>query len=526
MTLSSSTSCFRCHCHDLVQLCYITHLRSNFQPRVFLQHVTKLSFSQLGSSRSCSLPLRSRISSASVDPKGDCPDKFETLMHLIKRCSTMLDLKQVHAHILKGGFEHNIFLTGKVIEFCAVSEYGDMKYAVSALERIGNPDVFLWNTMIRGFSRDFETQKALEYYRRMQENGSMADSFTFSFLIKLCGQLGSNLLGKQMHCDALKRGFESHVFVRNTLIHMYGSFEEVETSRKLFDEIPSPDLVAWNCVIDCHVLCGFYREAVDIFLRMLNFGMEPDEATFVSVLSACSAMGALVTGRWVHSWIRHTRFRSILELNNSLIDMYAKCGAFREAYDTFNHMEKKNVVTWNTMILGLATNGHAKRALRLFCQMIEHKLVTPDHATFLGVLCACSHGGMVDEGRRYFDSMISEYHIQPTVKHYGCMVDLLGRAGLLEEAYRLARCMPMECNAIIWRTLLAACSLHGDVSLGKQVRSHILKFEPNHSSDCVLLANTYASAGQWNEMASIRSSMHNRGVQKPVPANSFIGMLM
>lgn len=205
--------------------------------------------------------------------------------------------------------------------------------------------------------------------------------------------------------------------------------------------------------------------------------------------------------------------------------MYAKCGAVEEAYRTFSKMNDRNIVTWNTMILGLAAHGHTNEALTLFSKMLDEKLESPNDVTFLGVLCACSHGGMVEEGRKYFNNMSKDYHIHPNIKHYGCMVDILGRAGLVQEAYELVRSMPMKCNAIVWRTLLAACRVHGSVELGEQVRRHLLELEPDHSSDYVLLANMFASAGQWNDAARVRRSMRDRGVQKPSPGNSFIGIM-
>lgn len=399
-----------------------------------------------------------------------------------------------------------------------------MNYAISVFEDIGNPDGFLWNTMIRGFSKTSMPQKAFDFYKRMQGKGLVADNFTFSSLLKVCGLLGSVLLAEQMHCSALKYGLESHVFVRNNLIYMYSMFKDIETSRQLFEEIPYPDLVAWNTIIGCYVYCGKCKEALDTFTRMLQFGIEPDEATLVETLAACSALGALDFGKWIHSCISNTGLGSILKVNNSLVDMYAKCGAVGEAYDAFYRMTKRNTITWNTMILGLATHGRSNEALALFSEMLEQKLLKPDGVTFLGVLCACNHGGMVEEGRRFFDIMSKEYLIQPTIKHYGCMVDILGRAGFVEEAYGLVSNMPMDCNAIVWRTLLAACRLHGNVELGKKVRRHLLQLDPNHSSDYVLLSSIYASAGQWNEVMKVRKSMQKGGVQKPEPGNSFIRM--
>ncbi|GLU12398.1 hypothetical protein SLE2022_290830 [Rubroshorea leprosula] len=446
--------------------------------------------------------------------------KEETLLHLFKKCSTLKDFNQIHAQVIQSGFGQSLYLIGKIIIFCAGSGYGNMDYAVSIFETIENPDGFLWNTMIRGFGKTGYPEKALRYYIRMQETGEVADNFTFSFLLKVCGQLGSVLLGKQMHCNTLKHGFEEHVFVRNTLIHMYGLLGDVKTAHKLFEEMPNPNLVAWNAVIDCHVHCGKFEEALDLFLRMLRSSVMPDEATFVVTLSACSALGALDFGRWIQYYINRTNLCDIVSINNALIDMYAKCGAVEEAYVIFNRMKVKNLVTLNTMILGLATHGSSSEALGLFSKMLEENFAIPDDVTFLGVLCACSHGGMVDEGRRFFDIMSKKYCIKPTIKHYGCMADMLGRAGLVEEAYQLIMSMPIKCNSIVWRTLLAACRQHGNVELGEKVRRHLLELEPEHSSDFVLLANIYASMGEWNEMARIRKSMQEMGIHKPEPGNS------
>ncbi|KOM46255.1 hypothetical protein LR48_Vigan06g156100 [Vigna angularis] len=188
-------------------------------------------------------------------------------------------------------------------------------------------------------------------------------------------------------------------------------------------------------------------------------------------------------------------------------------------------MKMKNVISWNVMILGLASHGNGEEALALFTKMLQQNVERPNDVTFLGVLSACSHGGLIDEGRQCIDIMDRYYNIQPTIKHYGCMVDLLGRAGLVDDAYNLIKNMPVECNAIVWRTLLAACRLHGNVQLGEKIRNHLLELEPDdHSSDYVLLANVYASTGQWNEMSKERILMQKRRIQKPQPGNSFIGI--
>ncbi|WJX30369.1 hypothetical protein P8452_18919 [Trifolium repens] len=459
----------------------------------------------------------------------------QTLINLINyHCFTTQHLKQIHARIILTGFHHNLILAGKLIMFCAVSNNQPMmNYALSVFHTIHKPDTFLWNAMIRGFGNSNQPQKAIHFYKTMQLASNqyyvIPDTFTFSFLLKIIARFGFITLGNQLHSTIFKFGLQTHTYVMNSLIHMYGMFKDIQVAHYLFEEMPKPDLVSWNSIIDCHVYCGNYNQALHLFARMLyHSGMElqPDAATLVVTLSACAAIGALDFGRKVHSFIRDStnNLGECISVSNALVDMYAKCGAVEEAYETFNNMKRKNVVSWNVMILGLASHGNGEEALALFTRMLQQNIERPNDVTFLGVLCACSRGGLVDEGRRYFDMMNRDYDIQPTIKHYGCMVDLLGRAGLVVEAYKLLESMPVECNAIIWRTLLAACRIYGNVELGEKVRKQLLELEPDHSSDYVLLANMYASTGQWNEMSNERRSMQERRVWKPEPGNSFIGI--
>nr|GLL18515.1 pentatricopeptide repeat-containing protein At4g21065 [Ipomoea trifida] len=470
--------------------------------------------------------LTSAYSSAQIPTKtnnSECKSyhssREQKYLFLFKKCSTTRGIEQVHAQIIQAGLTHSLYLLGKIIAFCAISEQGSMGYAVSVFEHAESSDGFLWNTMIRGFVRTGEVERAIEYYKRMLENGVVADNFTFSFLLKLCGQSGLDVLGKQLHSSVVKSGQQSHVFVLNTLIHMYGMLKDVEVADQLFEEIPQPGLVAWNTIIDCHMSCGEHAKALHLFERMQKCGVGFDEATLVVTLSACSEMGALDYGRWLHFLVDKSSLSRTLQVCNSLIDMYAKCGEVEEAYRVFNRMKVRNLVTWNTMILGYAIHGNGDEALKLFSRMLNEKQCFPNDVTFLGALCACSHGGMVEEGKRYFHIMIHDFHIQPTLKHYGCMVDVLARAGFVQEAYDLITSMPGRCNAVIWRTLLGACRVHGKVELAEEIRSHL---QQDHSSDYVLLSNVYASAGLWNNFIEARKSMRDRGVQKPVPGNSLI----
>ncbi|MQL91513.1 hypothetical protein Taro_024136 [Colocasia esculenta] len=458
------------------------------------------------------------------DPRENSNSREQALLALFSSCFTMRELRQVHAQVVQSGFDQHVFVVGRIISFCSVSEAGSMDYAAGVFERVEQPDGFLWNTMIRGFGRTGRFMEAFLYYKRMRKDGKPADNFTYSFLLKICAQMAAAELGKQVHCCAVKRDLDSHVYVRNTLIHMYAMFRDITTARVLFEEIAEPDLVAWNTLIDGHVHCGAHGTAIDLFMRMLRSGVRPDDATMVVVMSACSELGAFDFGNWVHSLIRGSKLELIVAVSNSLVDMYAKCGAIDRALDVFEAMQERNVVSWNSMILGFAMHGNTELALQLFARMQEEwdDCIEPNDITFLGVLCACSHGGLVEQGKMYFNSMIRDYHITPTIRHYGCMIDLLGRAGLVREAYELIRGMPMDCNAVVWRTLLAACRVHGDLELGECVRRHLLELESDHSSDYVLLSHMYASSGRWQQMLNVRESMRGRGVQKPQPGNSLI----
>ncbi|GAB4845457.1 hypothetical protein Ancab_038864 [Ancistrocladus abbreviatus] len=492
---------------------YLNRLAANATLSLLLPAFLKLNLSYLSS----------HTLTESRHPFETSNSKENSLLSLFKHCSVTKDLEQLHAQIIQLGFHQNPYVAGKIIEFCTVFQWDSMDYAERIFNDLEYPDGFLWNTMIRGFGSGNQPRKAFEYYNRMRERGVRPDSFTFNFLLKVCGQFGGIVLGEQIHCSCIVHGLETFVFVSNALIHMYGRLREIEAASQLFGEMPGWDLVAWNVMIDCYVGCGRYKEALELYVDMLGRGIHPDEATIVVILSACSALGALDFGRCVHSCIANTRLLEIVSVSNSLIDMYAKCGAVEVAYEIFGQMKERNIVSWNTAISGLAMNGFGSEALKLFSKMVDEKHDKPDGVTFLAVLCACSHGGLVEEGRRYFDSMHRLYGIEPAIKHYGCMVDLLGRAGLVEEAYCLTERMPMKCNAIIWRTLLGACRVHGQLELGEQVRQHLMDLE-YYSSDYALLGNMYATAGQWNEMARVRTQMRDGRAFKSEPANSYVGI--
>lgn len=436
-------------------------------------------------------------------------------------CVSPSDLRQIHGRVVKCGLGQDVFAICKIVERCAV--FGDMNYGISVFDTVEKPDGFLWNTMIRGLGNTDQPEKAIDLYKRMREIGQFADCFTFSILFKVSEKFGSDVLGKQIHGSALRHGLESQVHVRNTMVHMYGRFGKLGSAVQVFDEMPERDLVSWNTLIGCHVHGGKCEEALRLFSRMLKAGVRPNDATLLAAISACSDTSALELGRRVHSLANVVGVGNQVPISNLLVHMYAQCGEIDKAYEMFRRMRSKTLVSWNTVILAFAMHGRESDALALFSEMVRDGAERPDGITFLGVLCACSRAGMVDEGRRFFDAMSVDFCIEPTLKHYGCMVDMLGRAGFVDEAYRLITNMPIECNAIVWRTLLASCRVHVNVEIGEKVRERLSQMDPNYSSDYILVADMYASTGRWNKHVKVRELMKQCRVQKPEPGISSVG---
>lgn len=287
----------------------------------------------------------------------------------------------------------------------------------------------------------------------------------------------------------------------------------MDTARRLFDLMDCRDVVAWSAMISGYSQASRCREALDLFHEMQKANIDPNEITMVSILSSCAVLGALETGKWVHFFIKKKRMKLTVTLGTALMDFYAKCGSVESSIEVFGKMPVKNVLSWTVLIQGLASNGQGKRALEYFYLMLE-KNVEPNDVTFIGVLSACSHAGLVDEGRDLFVSMSRDFGIEPRIEHYGCMVDILGRAGLIEEAFQFIKNMPIQPNAVIWRTLLASCKVHKNVEIGEESLKQLIILEPTHSGDYILLSNIYASVGRWEDALKVRGEMKEKGIKK------------
>ncbi|MBA0717288.1 hypothetical protein Golax_005122, partial [Gossypium laxum] len=472
---------------------------------------------------------------------------------VLERCSTMGELKQIHAQMLKTGLVADTVLVSKVLTFCVSSKYGNLEHARMVFDRVNRPNTFMYNTMIKGYSENNKPETALLLYQHMLDLSVPHNSYTFPFLLKACSSLSAMEETKQIHAHVVKLGFGSEVYAVNSLLHVYASSGSMEAARLLFDQVLKRDVVSWNLMIDGYAKCGkmvtayeffknmptknviswttmisgyvgagMYKEALNLFQEMQIEGVKPDKVALASTLAACSYLGALDQGRWLHAYIDKIGIVIDPILSCALTDMYAKCGDMEEALEVFKKQKKKEVALWTALIYGFAIHGRAREALDWF-ETMQKVGIKPNHVTFTAILTACSYSGLVDKGKSLFESIERVHKLRPRIEHYGCMVDLLGRAGLLEEAKGLIELMPVKPNAVVWGALLNACQIHKNVELGTKVGKLLVEEDPDHGGRYVHLASIHAAAGDWDQAVEARREMKERGVSK-LPGCSAISL--
>lgn len=352
----------------------------------------------------------------------------------------------------------------------------------------------------------------------MRANGvsasTLPDPLSSSFAIKCCIRNCSFNQGLQIHARVLRDGHQSDTQLLTTLIDFYSACGKRDDACKVFDEMPQRDTVAWNVLISCYMHNAKTRDVLVLFDSMITqeFECKPDQVTCLLLLQACASLGALEFGEKVHAYIEEHGYGTAINLCNSLISMYSRCGCLDKAFEVFKGMQQKNVVSWSAMISGLAMNGYGSEAVEAFLEM-QRMGVPPDEQTLTGVLSACSHSGLIDQGLELFNRMSQDYGIPPNIHHFGCMVDLLGRAGRLDMAYQLIVSMSVKPDATIWRTLLGACRIHSDIELGERVVGQLIELKAEEAGDYVLLLNMYSLAGKWEKVAELRKFMKEKGIQ-------------
>ncbi|KAJ4973679.1 hypothetical protein NE237_006853 [Protea cynaroides] len=438
--------------------------------------------------------------------------------------STMTQAMQLHAQMIKIGKQDNSVNLSNLFTFSALSTPGNLTYARQVFNSLQTTNSYHWNTMIRGYARSSDPRQALILFLAMQlqEDAPNPDNFTYPFVLKSCARLHRTHEGRQLHATIYKAGLQSDRFVENSLIHMYSSCGESNCAMQVFDKMSDRNVVSWTSIIDGLVDNDRPVEALRMFSRMEEDGIAPNDATVVSVLRACADVGAMGIGQKVHKMVEETEIASKANVRTALIDMYAKCGCIDSARRVFDEIVNNDVFARTAMISSLASHGLCREAIDLFKEMGEANL-RPDVRTVTAVLSACRNAGWVTEGYDFFNNLEKKYGIRPTIQHYGCMADLLARSGHLKDAEEFIKNMPVEPDAILWRTLIWACRVYGDTERGERLMSHLqlVKKDSNDSGSYILLGNVYAQAGKWREKAKVRELMNQKRLAKP-PGSSKI----
>lgn len=472
------------------------------------------------------------------------PNHF-TFSSVLPACATLASLEQgreIHEEISTSGFLSEVFVGNALVDMYA--KCGSIEEARHVFDKMPQRDVVSWNAMISGYALNGQIDKALELFQnipkrnvvswtsmitgyaqnglavealklfqQMQRAGVKPISNTFASVLSACADLAALDQGMEVHEDIIRSQFNFHASVGNSLVDMYSKCGQIKYAHTVFEKMSERNVVSWTAMIGGYVQNGLCEQALTLFRQMQRLSIRANLRTFVGLLPACADLAALEQGMEIHGDIIRSGFQFDVFVGNALVDMYAKCGTIDSARNLFDKMSLRDVVSWTVIIAGYALHGQAHEALKLFEKM-QQSGTNPNHVTFVAVLCACCHAGLVNEGQRYFDDMTKHYHIAPVMEHYGCIVDLLGRAGCLTEAEDFINQMPIKPDVTVWGCLLGACSFHNNIEVGERVAERFFELDPNNSAPYVVLSNLYATAGRWGDIEKIRRLMKGKKVKK------------
>ncbi|KAL5709891.1 hypothetical protein ACHQM5_020521 [Ranunculus cassubicifolius] len=520
------------------------------QPNIFIWNTIIRGYSRSDFPLESLLLFKSMLANVS-------PNNY-TFPFVINSCAKLSSVelgKEIHGYIMKIGYELDLFVRNALIHL--YSSFGYLDDARQVFDECCQRDCVSFNTMINGYARHGRPTVALDLFVEMQHSDVEADAFTMVALLSACSVLNDPRVGKQIHlfiykkfvasgangllysalvdmyakCSLMemakrvfdKMGSSKTAMAWSSMVMGYASVGDVETARCIFDQMPDKDLVSWTIMINGYTQTARYSQALELFVQMEGKGLKPDEITIVSALSACAKLGALDIGKRIHrQYIKCESLDQNLILTTAVVDMYAKCGSLDTALSIFYGLEERTKTTslYNVILFALAQHGDGEATLRIFEEMQSHGL-KPDGITFIGILCACSHGGLVEDGQMIFDSMSKIHGIEPQPEHYCCLIDLLGRSGHVKEAYDFIKKMPFEANSVIWRSLLGSCNIHGNIEMGQIAAEMLLELDPNHGAGNVVLSNILTNSNRWEDAGRVRQQMEDRGIPKP-PGWSYI----
>ncbi|KAL5729867.1 ubiquitin-specific protease [Ranunculus cassubicifolius] len=446
-----------------------------------------------------------------------------TMVSVLPACAETGNLqfgRALHGHMIKFQcFVGEITVNNTLLDMYA--KCGDLDAASLVFERLDRKSVVSWTSMLSGYARQGQFDRAIELFWQMQSGGIEPDLFTVTSILHVCACSGSLDDGKDIHDFVMKKGLQSNLFVANALMDMYAKCGSMQNAQLVFDQMPVKDTISWNTMIGGYSKNSLPNEAFRAFLEM-QLKSKPNNVTVACILPACASLSALDRGREIHGYVLRNGFLSDRYVMNALVDMYAKCGALALARLLFDLTPTKDLVSWTAMIAGYGMHGLGRDAINIFEEM-RRSGIEPDGISFVSLLYACSHSGLLDEGWRFFNIMTNDCKIEPKLEHYACMVDLLARAGRLTKAFKFIETLPIKPDSTIWGALLCGCRKHRDVNLAEKVAEKVFELEPENTGYYVLLANIYAEAEKWEEVKKLRERIGRRGLRKS-PGCSWIEM--
>ncbi|XP_042460932.1 pentatricopeptide repeat-containing protein At4g39530-like [Zingiber officinale] len=436
-----------------------------------------------------------------------------TLASVASAASELGDLAlcaSLHAYILKNGFETRIEVGNAILNM--YMKNGAVGDGCVMFDTMSDHDTVSWNCLLSGFHSGNSCDKGLRIFRNMLTKNIAPNSYTYISVLRSCTSLRDSGCGSQVHAHILKNDLAGDSFIGRAMVDMYASSGNLENASLIFSRLIERDVFSCTLIITGYTNTDQGEKAIDIFRQMLREGIQPNEFTISSCLRACSDLATLASGRQFHAHvIKRGLIGSYVSCN--LVDMYSKSGCLMDAESAFSESTSHDLVSWNALICGYSLHGYVWKAIESFKQMIEEG-ERPDGVTFIGVLSACSHAGLLNEGMMYFDSMHHIYGITPTIEHQRCLIDILGKASKFDEVEQCINQMGLSSDALVWQTVLGACRTHGNVEFAEKVANKLCKLDPSMDSNYILMSNIYAVAGRWTDVTRTRQTMASRGVKK------------
>ncbi|CAL1385879.1 unnamed protein product [Linum trigynum] len=472
------------------------------------------------------------------------------VLGILSKCDHLNHLKQLQSFLTILGHSQTHFYSFKLVRFC-VLKLSDLAYARSIFDNLWSPNIFLYTAMVTAYSSASDHSSSFTLFRDMvrRQRPPKPNQFIFPHVLKSCQTT------KMVHTQIEKSGFGNYPVVQTALVDSYSRSggSDIGIARKVFDEIseknvvswtamisglvrlgemggafslfeemPERDVPSWNAVIAGCTQNGLFPEAISYFRRMIDHRLRPNQVTVVCALSACGHTGMLQPGKSMHGFVYRQGFFADKFAANALIDMYGKCGSLDDARMVFDMTSKRSLSAWNSMINSFALHGRTDGAISIFDEMLQYwEHVTPDEVTFVGLLNACTHAGLIEKGRFYFNMMTDHYMLEPQIEHYGCLIDILGRAGRLEEAMEVVQGMKIEPDEVVWGSLLNGCRVHGHTDLAELAIKKLMEIDPRNGSYRIMLANLYGELGRWEDARRVRKMLKQSKAYK-TPGCSWI----